>query len=334
MAGSVDQYDAALLGILQNEGNISNFLQVMFGFLFRRTDFYLIMKGENDKLGFPQGMADKLVLQVRKLNSNQSITETVKTEDPSQQASSSKTSSDINEVEIETLPGTSESNAPQNVGGSRTIPADSAVTSDIPSREPHPEQQQVYQANAESYNGAVRENFAWSQSITDIDVRVNVHKCITKGKQCIVSIDKKHIKVGYKDSDNDTVILLDDNLTWEIQKEESIWSLVPGEHIHINLEKKEERWWESLVVSEPKINVRKIDCSRPMTDLDQEAQSKIGEMMFNEQQKRLGLPQSHEQKTYDMMKQAWDAEGSPFKGQPFDASKLSVNSGGVVSINE
>ncbi len=56
----------------------------------------------------------------------------------------------------------------------------------------------------------------------------------------------------------------------------------------------EERWWDALLTDEPKINVRKIDPSRPMTDLDDEAQSKIEEMMYNEQQKRLGRPQSHE----------------------------------------
>jgi len=63
----------------------------------------------------------------------------------------------------------------------------------------------------------------------------------------------------------------------------------------VNLEKKEERWWEAVFVDEPKINTRKIDCSRPITDLDDEAQAKIEEMMYNERQKRLGLPQSHEQ---------------------------------------
>jgi hypothetical protein len=33
------------------------------------------------------------------------------------------------------------------------------------------------------------------------------------------------------------------------------------------LDKKQERWWEAVLTSEPKINVRKIDASRPMTDL-------------------------------------------------------------------
>ena len=65
--------------------------------------------------------------------------------------------------------------------------------------------------------------------------------------------------------------------------------------VEITLEKIQERWWEALLEDEPRINVRKIDASRPITDLDDEAQAKIGEMMYNERQKRLGKPQSHEQ---------------------------------------
>jgi hypothetical protein len=44
-----------------------------------------------------------------------------------------------------------------------------------------------------------------------------------------------------------------------------------------------------VLTSEPKINVRKIDASRPMTDLDDEAQAKIEEMMLNERQRKDGI---------------------------------------------
>uniref|UniRef100_A0A2C9KRN4 CS domain-containing protein n=1 Tax=Biomphalaria glabrata TaxID=6526 RepID=A0A2C9KRN4_BIOGL len=112
-----------------------------------------------------------------------------------------------------------------------------------------------------------------------------------------------------------------------------MWTLNPGEFVHINLEKKQERWWEHVFVDEPKINTRKIDCSRPMTDLDDEAQAKIEEMMYNQRQKQLGLPQSHELKTHEMLGGAWDAEGSPFKGQPFDPSKFNVDTSGIVNFD-
>ena len=63
----------------------------------------------------------------------------------------------------------------------------------------------------------------------------------------------------------------------------------------MNVEKVQERWWECVLTGEEKINVRKIDASRPVTDLGEEEQAKIEEMMYNQNQKRLGLPQSHEQ---------------------------------------
>lgn len=87
------------------------------------------------------------------------------------------------------------------------------------------------------------------------------------------------------------------------------------------------------MVSEPKISVRKIDPSRPITDLDDEAQTKIEEMMVNEQRKRMGLPQTHEEKTYELLKKAWDAEGSPFRGTPFDPSRVNITQGNVPQMN-
>lgn len=186
--------------------------------------------------------------------------------------------------------------------------------------------QKIFQANPESYNGAIRDKYRWSQSITDVDIRITVPPHIKKGKDVKVDIASKHLKVSYKDTDGQTVVIVDDDLPWQIEKEESMWSLVPGDHVHVNLEKHLERWWDSVLVSEAKISTRKIDPCRPMTDLDDAAQAKIDELMYNERQKQLGLPQSHESKAHEMLKKAWDVEGSPFKGQPFDPSAINITS--------
>ena len=63
----------------------------------------------------------------------------------------------------------------------------------------------------------------------------------------------------------------------------------------VNLEKVQERWWEAVFVDEPKLSVRKMECSRPMTDLDDEAQTKIEQMMYDDHRKKLGLPTHEEQ---------------------------------------
>lgn len=47
--------------------------------------------------------------------------------------------------------------------------------------------------------------------------------------------------------------------------------------------------------------------------------------MYEQQRKMQGLPTTDEEKQYEALKQAWDAEGSPFKGTPFDPSKLNLS---------
>ena len=61
------------------------------------------------------------------------------------------------------------------------------------------------------------------------------------------------------------------------------------------MEKVQERWWDAVFVDEPKLSVRKMECSRPMTDLDDEAQTKIEQMMYDDHRKKLGLPTHQEQ---------------------------------------
>lgn len=64
--GAAELYDQALLGILQHVGNVQDFLRVLFGFLYRKTDFYRLLRHPTDRMGFPPGAAQALVLQVRR----------------------------------------------------------------------------------------------------------------------------------------------------------------------------------------------------------------------------------------------------------------------------
>ncbi len=56
----------------------------------------------------------------------------------------------------------------------------------------------------------------------------------------------------------------------------------------------EEFWWSAAFKGEKEIDVQKIDASRPMSELDEEAQAKIAQMLFDQEQKRKGLPTTEE----------------------------------------
>ena len=64
LGGPPSIYDNALMGILQNCAKLPMFLDAVFSFLARRTDFYIILTSEQTKMGFPPGVAESMVHQV------------------------------------------------------------------------------------------------------------------------------------------------------------------------------------------------------------------------------------------------------------------------------
>ena len=65
-------------------------------------------------------------------------------------------------------------------------------------------------------------------------VLLKVAAHIKKGRDCRVTIDKKHVKVEYKDTSGGWTVAVNGDLTWDVHKDESVWSLVPGDHIHVS----------------------------------------------------------------------------------------------------
>jgi hypothetical protein len=118
---------------------------------------------------------------------------------------------------------------------------------------------------------------------------------IIKSKDVKIKIEKQYLLVQVKNDLNNWDSLVDDKLAWKIRPEESTWSLFPGDHIHVNLEKVEERWWENLIENEEKLDIKNINPEKPMHDLEPEAQAKIQQLMYDQHRKQLNLPTSEEE---------------------------------------
>jgi CS domain len=54
---------------------------------------------------------------------------------------------------------------------------------------------------------------------------------IRRSADVSVEISKKHLKVSCKASPGKLTEVVNGDLTWDIKKDESMWSLVPGEHV-------------------------------------------------------------------------------------------------------
>lgn len=164
-------------------------------------------------------------------------------------------------------------------------------------------------SNSERYNGASYENYTWSQTIKEVDIIIKVPENVTS-KDLKIDINSKHLSVKLKPND---MILLEGDLCNKCKHLDALWSL-DKRKLEIHLEKATEIWWECLLTFEPKLDVTKIDCSRPFEELSEEAQAKIEELTWNQERKRLGLPTTQEILMQETLRKAWNAEGSPFSG--------------------
>ncbi|XP_054080936.1 nudC domain-containing protein 3 isoform X2 [Rissa tridactyla] len=256
-AALTDMYDQALLGILQHVGNVEEFLRVLFGFLYRKTDFYRLLLRPGDRLGFPPGAAQAMTLQAFKVFERMArqddekrcreLEAKLRKKEEEEEAAASaervKLSPAAQEVEVET---TSEDipapDATGAVGMQESAVAQDAAPSPVSAEPPGatapaehqpaelPTRQEQFQTNPDSYNGAVRENYAWSQDFSDLEIKVPVPKHVVKGKQVSVDISNSTIRVAVLEGSSQRV-LMEGKLTHKINTESSLWSLEPGKCI-------------------------------------------------------------------------------------------------------
>ncbi|XP_075767013.1 nudC domain-containing protein 3 isoform X3 [Pelodiscus sinensis] len=324
-AAMTDTYDQALLGILQHVGNVQGFLRVLFGFLYRKTDFYRLLRPPRGRLGFPPGAAQAMALQAFKSfeqlarqdderRQQELVEEMRKREEAAAAAERTQVPAVAQEIEIDSAAEPAagpdggaavrpqESTAaeePAEAVGSSPVAEPPGAAAPVESQPPavpkwcqlvtwrdsgHKRlgfgRQEQFQTNPDSYNGAVRENYAWSQDYSDLEIKVPVPKHIVKGRQISLS------KVG-------------------------------------------EYWWSAILEGEEQIDIDKINKERSMATVDEEEHAVLDRLTFDYHQKLQGKPQSHERKVHEMLKKGWDVEGSPFRGQKFDPAMFNISPGAV-----
>lgn len=90
-------------------------------------------------------------------------------------------------------------------------------------------------------------------------------------------------------------------------------------------DKTKEGWWDKLFVRDSSIDIKKLDTETPIEEYPEETQLEIDKIQTQMLSQKLddpkGIPLSRGEQI-SRLKQAWNAENSPFKGQPFDPSSI------------
>jgi len=334
------KFDDVFLGILQHCGKIEPFLDSIFYFLSRRTDFFQLMHSKDDKLGFPPGVAEKMLIKIFEKHQQNILKNDHKYMEWKQKKKSLSTAGASNVgVNIAEKKQTKkvETAVEDNIITPNNVP-EHVQEVEISTQSQHPPKNDPPQlesatslTSSDTFNGGTADHYSWSQTINDVDIKIAVPKEIKKSKDLSIEIRPDSISVKLRNdppqgSGLESRLLMEGTFSNKIRCDESLWSLLPSQYISICLEKYEPKWWTRVLEADAEIDKQQIDTTQQVADFDPQTQSDIRKVMYDQQQKMMGKPTSEEQKTHDLLKKAWDAEGSPFKGTPFDPSR--VNMGG------
>ena len=143
--------------------------------------------------------------------------------------------------------------------------------------------------------------YMWSQSDSEVVVSVPVPEGTT-GKQIDVLITPSSLRCGVKGQPP----VLSGSLYKPIKAEDSTWTVEGRRLLVITLTKTNmqyEEWWPHVCTNEPQMDVKTlVPPSKHVKDLDSGAQATVAKMMFDQEQKRKGLPTSDETRAEELMK--------------------------------
>ncbi|CAE8682931.1 unnamed protein product [Polarella glacialis] len=165
---------------------------------------------------------------------------------------------------------------------------------------------------------AATDKYYWSQSLSELTLEVDVGEPC-KAADVKVDITATRLSVKYNGKS-----ILEGKLHEKVSTEECMWQL-EGQQVIISLDKSRHTWWKCVLQGDQEIDTTKVESTRSMEEYDGETQGAIRKIMFDQNQKIQGKPNSDQIRTAEMMKDAWNAPSSPFRGTEFDPTMLNLS---------
>ncbi|KAG5186928.1 nuclear migration protein nudC-like protein [Tribonema minus] len=152
--------------------------------------------------------------------------------------------------------------------------------------------------------------YCWTQTLQEVTVYVDVPKG-TRGRDMVCDIGTRSLSCKLKGAGGQQASK--EIPFTALAARRSLWNLDSDDGVLVvTLEKVAKTWWACALEGHPEIDTSKVDSTCKVGDYDEDTQAAIRKIMFDQKQKRMGLPTSDELTASDLLEKAKLAPGSPF----------------------
>ena len=308
MSGTNDEYDGLLMTVIQKAGGIDNYFDAVYGFLFRKTDFFT---NETKAREIMDVQFKKYVTKYQdKVEREKKIKERKEKEEAALNKPTEASSATVKELtpeeylkkkklEDERRLEQEKEMDKQRKEDRKREEDEKRKAEGKPPREDKKEEEdedKVKEGHVlpNKEKGQTLDKYSWGQmDIKEITINVPLPKEI-KAKNMDIVWDEKKLKVAIKGQEP----IINGELFGAIDSESLIWTIDDdnkGRNLIITFEKREQTWWESILKGDKvKVDTGKISPeASSLSDIkDPELKAQVEKMMFDTRQKQMGKPTS------------------------------------------
>ena len=293
MSETNEEFDGLLMTVIQKARGIDNYFDAVFGFLFRKTDFF------SNEVKSREIMDIQFKKYLNKYQDKIERERKIKERKEKEQAALNKPT-EASSATVKELTPEEEKEMDKQRKDERKREEDEKRKAEgkppVENKKEEEDEDKVKEGHVlpNKEKGQTLDKYSWGQmDIKEISINVPLPK-ETRAKDMDIKWDEKKLKVAIKGKEP----IIDGELFGPIDSESLIWTIdedKKGKNLVITFEKREQTWWESVVKGDKvKVDTGKISPeASSLSDIkDPELKAQVEKMMFDTRQKQMGKPTS------------------------------------------